>query len=335
MKFKNFRRLSLIIFIATTLVSCNNNNNNKETNTSNNINIKETQDKSDEKNIPTLIINDEKFVTTNPILVTKDNFLLPYNDISEKLNTQLKVSEISIENEIIPQIEITYLDKDLYFDETPFIEVFYPTSHIYYGSFIRDNTTIYKKDKTKIMDNIAYIPIDYFELYNYYFDQENNKLYLITDIKNTNIDNDIKYKAILNTYQRQFDNFITAINTLDDTKLLGFNMSIEEAPESYTGFSGMSAGLYPLIDDNISNSILKNIDLTNIDKDLLNNYISKVDELNKKAYELALKAEKYYINNPEHKLNEEGKKLAHEIRNVINDAYSKVIDSYTNLTMSF
>lgn len=331
MNFKKTLSLSLVLLLSLSLFACNKDE--KEANTANTTNNTKVEDVEEvEENIPKLFIDNEEFETKNPILVTKDNFLLPYNDLAEKLNTELVISTEVIGEETIPKIEIKYLDKNLYFDDMQCIETFYPTSHIYYATYIRDASSIYKKDTTKIMDDIAYIPIDYLELYQYYFDEENNKIYLITDIENSNLDNNIKYRAILSTYQRQYDNFISSVNTLDNKTLLGLNKNNKEFPHSPGSFGAISASIYPLVDGDIDYSILKNVDLTDVNQDLLNNYISKTNELNSKASELGFKSEEYaFKNRDKTKVDDEGNKLIEEIKNTMNSSYDEVITAYTEL----
>ena len=329
MNFKKIVVLALVLLVSSSLFACNKNE--KEISTANNTKIEDVEEEVEE-NIPKLIIDNEEFETKNPILVTKDNFLLPYNDLAEKLNTELVVSTEVIEEESIPKIEIKYLDKNLYFDDIQFIETFYPTSHIYYSTYIRDASSIYKKDTTKIMDDIAYIPIDYLELYQYYFDEENNKIYLIRDIENSNLDNFIKYRAILNTYQRQYDNFISAVNTLDNKTLLGLNKNNKEFPHSPGSFGAISSSIYPLVNGDIDYSILKNVDLTDVNQDLLNKYISKTNELKNKSYELRTKSDSYTLKNiDKSEVDDEGNKIVEEIKNTMNSSYDEVINAYTEL----
>lgn len=328
MNFKKIVVLALVLLVSSSLFACNKNE--KEISTANNTKIEDVEEV--EENIPKLIIDNEEFETKNPILVTKDNFLLPYNDLAEKLNTELVVSTEVIEEESIPKIEIKYLDKNLYFDDIQFIETFYPTSHIYYSTYITDVSSRYKKDTIKIMDDIAYIPIDYLELYQYYFDEENNKIYLIRDIENSNLDNFIKYRATLSTYQRQYDNFISAVNTLDNKTLLGLNKNNKEFPHSPGSFGAISSSIYPLVNGDIDYSILENVDLTDINQDLLNNYISKTNELKNKSYELRTKSDSYTLKNiDKSEVDYEGNVIVEEIKSTMNSSYDEIINAYTEL----
>ena len=79
MNFKKILSLSLVLLLSLSLFACNKNE--KEVNTANNTKVEDVEEEVEE-NIPKLFIDNEEFETKNPILVTKDNFLLPYNDLA-------------------------------------------------------------------------------------------------------------------------------------------------------------------------------------------------------------------------------------------------------------
>lgn len=324
MKLKKFAGLSLVLILITGVVTGCQKNENKENKTTNNTTKEKVETKADEATIPKLFINNEEVNTTNEILITNDNFLLPYDDIAKSLNTELEV------NNKDNLTEIKIIDKEEN-QENPHTLFMYPTSNFVYSTHAKDISNFYHRDTPKIMDEIVYVPVDYLENALYYYDSENNKLHIITDVKSDKIDNNIKYLATLNTIQNEYDNFITCINTLPNDKLMGFNISKEEAPQSATGFSGVVYGL-PNLNNSFGESVFDSFVIEEKDKELLNDYLTKTEEMRNKAISLAKKADEYRNEKGDNtEIDKTGNDLINEIKVNMNDAYENLKVSYDNL----
>lgn len=312
MNIKKYLSLALTLILSTSLIACGNSKNKENNANINNNSINNTNEISDSESIPALYINDKEINLKSQILVTQDNFLLPYEELSKNLNTSFKIEQ-SNDNEVI---EITDLNNDIK-------QFLYTSSNFSYDSNTKDSKSYYHKDRPKIVSKKLYIPIDYLYNYDFYYNLENNQLFLISKSE-TQVDNNLRYLARLNTIQNKFDNFISAVSTLPNDKLLGFNLTPEEAPNGFIGFEGLANGLTQLNDENFE-EVFQDIVIPEDHKNQFNTYLIASENFYNKALELSTSLEKDRHN----------KDFNKELDNLANNIKIEMIEEYENLKTAY